>query len=78
VPTLLRVEGFRFFFFSNERGEPPHVHVVKGSGTAKVWLGTVAIAHTDGLRVSEVRRVRELVFAHRAIFLARWNEHFRH
>src|SRR3989442_1801226 len=29
MPTLLRVEGFRFFFFSNEGQEPPHVHVSK-------------------------------------------------
>lgn len=26
VPTLLVIEGFRFFFFSNEGMEPPHVH----------------------------------------------------
>jgi hypothetical protein len=38
MPTLLRVEGFRFFFFSNEGQEPPHVHVSKGDGVAKLWL----------------------------------------
>ena len=27
MPTLLQTEGFRFFFYSNERREPPHVHV---------------------------------------------------
>ena len=27
MPTILRVAGFRFFFYSNERGEPAHVHV---------------------------------------------------
>jgi hypothetical protein len=36
MPTLLRVEGFRFFFFSNEGQEPPHVHVSKGDGLAKL------------------------------------------
>jgi hypothetical protein len=25
MPTLLQTEGFRFFFYSNERLEPPHV-----------------------------------------------------
>ena len=24
MPTVLRVAGYRFFFFSNERGEPAH------------------------------------------------------
>jgi hypothetical protein len=32
MPTLLRVEGFRFFFYSGERQEPPHDHVEKGDG----------------------------------------------
>jgi hypothetical protein len=36
--TLLRVEGFRFFFFINESQEPPHVHIRKGDGLAKLWL----------------------------------------
>jgi len=26
MPTLLLVEGYRFYFFSDERQEPPHVH----------------------------------------------------
>ena len=27
MPRLLYVDGFRFFFFSREGHEPPHVHV---------------------------------------------------
>ncbi len=27
MPTVLRVGRFRFYFFSNERQEPPHIHV---------------------------------------------------
>ena len=27
MPSVLRVSGFRFFFFSNEGNEPPHIHV---------------------------------------------------
>ena len=29
MPTLLLAEGFRFYFFSLENGEPPHVHIRK-------------------------------------------------
>jgi hypothetical protein len=36
VPTVLRAEGFRFFFFfSNEGTELPHIHVERGDGHAK-------------------------------------------
>jgi hypothetical protein len=76
VPTLLLVDGFRFHFFSNEGHEPPHVHVRKGDGVAKVWLDPLTIAYTEGLNAAEVRRIRELVFANRAMFMARWNEYF--
>jgi hypothetical protein len=38
MPTILVFEGFRFFFFSNEGFEPPHIHVEKAEGHAKYWL----------------------------------------
>ena len=36
MPTILRLEGYRFFFYSNEGSprEPPHVHVERGDGDA--------------------------------------------
>ncbi len=77
MPTLLQTEGFRFFFYSNERREPPHVHVEMAGGEAKVWLEPVQIAYSHGLTPAELRRVRELAFQHRAMFMERWNEHFR-
>ncbi|WP_414707529.1 DUF4160 domain-containing protein [Rhodoferax sp. UBA5149] len=27
MPTVLRISGFRFHFYSDERMEPPHIHV---------------------------------------------------
>ena len=79
MPTLLQTEGFRFFFFfySNERLEPPHVHVEKGDGEAKFWLDPVQVAYSHRLTPAELRRARELVFQHQAMFKERWNEHFR-
>lgn len=44
MPTLLRIEGFRFFFYSSERQEPPHVHVENADGEAKLWLQPVEMA----------------------------------
>ena len=38
TPMVLIVEGYRFFFFSNEGFEPPHIHVEKGDSHAKWWL----------------------------------------
>ena len=49
MPTVLRVRGFRFYFFSRE--EPrPHVHVQHASGEAKFWLEPqVELANDYGL-----------------------------
>jgi uncharacterized protein DUF4160 len=47
MPTLLRIEGFRFFFYSSERQEPPHVHVEKGDGEAKLWLQPVELVYSS-------------------------------
>jgi len=35
MPTVLRVSGFRFFFYSLEGSEPPHIHVERGDSVAK-------------------------------------------
>jgi hypothetical protein len=42
VPTILITSGYRFFFFSLEGQEPPHVHVEQAERYAKVWLGPQA------------------------------------
>src|SRR2546425_13350762 len=74
MPTLLRVEGFRFFFFSNEGQEPPHVHVSKGDGVAKLWLVPIELAYASGLTPAELRRGRELTRGHAATFVGRGDE----
>ena len=38
MPTVLRWGPYRAFFYSNERGEQPHVHVRSGDFEAKFWL----------------------------------------
>lgn len=77
MPTLLLVEGFRFYFFSLEGNEPPHVHVRKGGGKAKFWLLPVELVHSRGLTKAELRRARELAQEHAEDFINRWEEYFR-
>ena len=44
MPTLLRWKGYRFFFYSADSWEPPHVHIVKDGKEAKVWLHDTSVA----------------------------------
>jgi len=38
MPTVLRWRGYRFYFFSNEGHELPHIHVDRGGNSVKFWL----------------------------------------
>ena len=39
MPTVLRVGPYRFFFWADERQEPPHIHVVAAENEASFgWL----------------------------------------
>ena len=76
MPTVLIVEGYRFFFFSNEGNEASHIHVEKGDGYAKFWLNPLALAYSAGFKRQELKRTRELVDEHEAVFLEKWNEYF--
>jgi hypothetical protein len=77
MPTILRILGFRFFFYSLEGSEPPHVHVEHGNNVAKFWLEPVRLAEAHGFRSHELNRLRALVIEHRATFLEAWDVHFR-
>ncbi len=50
MPTVHREGGYRFFFWSNENDEPPHVHVEHGDSEAKFWLENVELAENYGVR----------------------------
>ena len=76
MPTVLQVNGFRFFFFSLEGNEPPHIHVEQAERYGKVWLTPIALAQSRGFRTSEISWILDLVDEHRELFLERWHEHF--
>ena len=76
VPTVLLAEGCRFFFFSNEGTEPPHVHVERGDGYAKFWLEPVELVDAVGMKTRELGRARLLVIQHRIDFREKWREYF--
>ena len=76
VPTVLRREVFRVFFFSDEGWEPPHVHVERGGGAVKYWLKPVAMAYYRSMTFMELRRSMRLVEENRDYLLERWHDYF--
>jgi len=76
MPTALRWKGYRFYFYSHEPNEPPHVHVDYGSSSAKFWLQPVGLARNFGYSPRELRLLLGVVTEHRGELLEVWNGHF--
>jgi hypothetical protein len=76
MPTILRLEGYRFFFFSNEGNEPPHIHVQQAEKYAKFWLQPLQLVTNSGYTGRELTRLSALIEQHRDSFLEAWHEFF--
>ncbi|ODT49367.1 DUF4160 domain-containing protein [Devosia sp. 63-57] len=76
MPTLLRWKGYRFFFYSADGWEPPHVHVVKDGREAKIWLRDLNIAVNLGFSARDLNEIIGAVREHRNAFLEAWNDYF--
>ena len=77
MPTLLLINGIRFFFYSNENNEPIHVHVTKGNANGKLWLEpNVRIEYMFGFSNAEEKFILETVNENAENFKLKWNEYF--
>jgi hypothetical protein len=76
VPTILRWRGFRCFFYSNEGGEPPYVHVRTASGEVKIWLTDLTVAASVQLPPNELASAKRLVAENREALLEAWHDYF--
>lgn len=75
MPTVLRIYGYRFYFFSADCREPAHVHIARGDITAKCWLDPITIADPGRFRRHELNEIVRIVEDHRVYLRTRWHEH---
>lgn len=76
MPTVVRSGPYRFYFYSHEPNEPPHIHVDRDDLSAKFWLDPVQLAANLGFRARELRTIQSIVIANATLFLEAWNEFF--
>jgi hypothetical protein len=76
MPTLLRWNGYRFFFYSADGWEPPHIHVTKQGKETKLWLNTIAVAVNIGFSAQDLNEIIRKTRAEQSIFLEAWNDYF--
>lgn len=77
MPTVLRLKGFRFFFFSNEGNEPRHIHVECEDKYAKFWLEPILLAKCVGFSAKELRQIHKVIEEQEDLFKEKWDEYFR-
>ena len=77
MPTVFRnLKGYRFFFFSLDRGEPIHIHVEKENKHAKFWIEPLILAKSRKFRSHELTEIRNLIEDNILEIRSKWNDHF--
>jgi hypothetical protein len=76
VPLVARVGAYRFFFYSNENDEPPHIHIQRDRKLAKFWLLEISLADSKRFGGHELREIERMVVDRRDMFLEAWYEFF--
>ena len=83
LPSLFFVGGYRVFFWSNENGEPIHVHVCKGApspNATKLWLTSEGgcILASNGSEISQpaLNEMMDIISAQFFLICAKWKEFF--
>ena len=76
MPTVWREGPYRFYFFSHEPNEPPHVHVDREACTAKFWLRPVRLAKGIGFAARELRRLQRTIETEQPRFEQAWDDFF--
>ena len=77
MPTILFINGFRFIIWPDDH-EPPHIHVFKGDGEAKVNIGNYkqapAFITIHGLTKREAKLIWRVITLHQEELLAAWEK----
>jgi hypothetical protein len=78
MPTILLVNGFRFFFYSADGDEPIHVHVQRGMGDGKIWLQPeIKIEYMVDFKAREEQQILQIVAENKDLIIQKWNEYFK-
>ena len=72
MPVVLRIKGYRFWFYEADLDEPPHVHVGKEGHEAKYWLAPPALANSRGFRDHELSEIERILTDYQNDILQVW------
>lgn len=83
LPSIFTVSGYKVFFWSNENGEPIHVHIAKGKPTpnaTKVLLtkagGCILANNGSNIPRKELNELLEFISAQFFLICSEWKKFF--
>ena len=76
MPVVFRSGPYRFFFYSGDWVEPPHVHVWRDAQKAKFWLRPVILQKNTGFSQRELNKIRQLIESNEGYLLEQWDDYF--
>lgn len=74
MPTLLNINGFKFFFYANEH-EPKHIHIMKNDEFAKVELDNLKVVQ-NYLKPKDLKFALVIIEQNKIEFERIWDEWF--
>ncbi|WP_372946823.1 DUF4160 domain-containing protein [Mariniphaga sp.] len=78
MPVVLRIKGYRFYFFSNENAEPMHIHITKADANGKVWLEPIIeTAYFYGFTSKQQKEIEEIIKENSDYLKRMWDEYFK-
>ena len=84
MPQIFMILGYTIYFWSNESGEPIHVHVCKGKpqkDATKIWItqnkrAMIANPHDRRIPPKILNRLAEMIEAQSEDIISAWIERF--
>jgi len=74
MPIVLRVKGYKFWFYEADLDEPPHIHAGKEGKEAKYWLNPVRLARAGGFRPVDLREIERILHENHDFLLNAWKK----
>jgi hypothetical protein len=78
MPTVILINGWRFFFYSNEQNEPIHIHCKKVESECKYWIKEnefeIELAFSFNMNPRDFRDVRRIIFQNFDHIISEWKK----
>lgn len=78
MPTILYIDGWKFFFYTNESNEPIHIHCQKADKECKYWLDRdnfdVEEAFSYNLNNNDKRIVKKILYEYFEVIEKEWDD----